>query len=255
MTLILRPLKGIPLIKPGDSLEDIILTALKKTRIELQANDILVLAQKIVSKSEGRLVNLTEIIPSNEAIKIAQQSEKDARFVELVLRESKAILRVRPGLIVVEHRCGFICANAGIDHSNVQGDWGNPEDWVLLLPEDADRSAKKLQEELEQRCGLKLGILIIDSHGRAWRMGTAGVAIGMAGVPGLVDLRGQPDLFGYQLRVTQVGAADELASAASLIMGQAAEGSPIVHVRGFPYALRESSITELLRPKENDLFR
>ena len=255
MTLILRPLKGIPLIKPGDSLEDIILTALKKTRIKLQANDILVLAQKIVSKSEGRLVNLTEIIPSNEAIKIAQQSEKDARFVELVLRESKAILRVRPGLIVVEHRCGFICANAGIDHSNVQGDWGNPEDWVLLLPEDADRSAKKLQEELEQRCGLKLGILIIDSHGRAWRMGTAGVAIGMAGVPGLVDLRGQPDLFGYQLRVTQVGAADELASAASLIMGQAAEGSPIVHVRGFPYALRESSITELLRPKENDLFR
>ena len=255
MTLILRPLKGIPLIKPGDSLEDIILTALKKTRIELQANDILVLAQKIVSKSEGRLVNLTEIIPSNEAIKIAQQSEKDARFVELVLRESKAILRVRPGLIVVEHRCGFICANAGIDHSNVQGDWGNPEDWVLLPPEDADRSAKKLQEELEQRCGLKLGILIIDSHGRAWRMGTAGVAIGMAGVPGLVDLRGQPDLFGYQLRVTQVGAADELASAASLIMGQAAEGSPIVHVRGFPYALRESSITELLRPKENDLFR
>lgn len=231
------------------------MTALKKTRIELQANDILVLAQKIVSKSEGRLVNLTEIIPSNEAIKIAQQSEKDARFVELVLRESKAILRVRPGLIVVEHRCGFICANAGIDHSNVQGDWGNPEDWVLLLPEDADRSAKKLQEELEQRCGLKLGILIIDSHGRAWRMGTAGVAIGMAGVPGLVDLRGQPDLFGYQLRVTQVGAADELASAASLIMGQAAEGSPIVHVRGFPYALRESSITELLRPKENDLFR
>jgi len=255
MTLILRPLKGIPLIKPGDSLEDIILTALKKTRIKLQANDILVLAQKIVSKSEGRLVNLTEIIPSNEAIKIAQQSEKDARFVELVLRESKAILRVRPGLIVVEHRCGFICANAGIDHSNVQGDWGNPEDWVLLLPEDADRSAKKLQEELEQRCGLKLGILIIDSHGRAWRMGTAGVAIGMAGVPGLVDLRGQPDLFGYQLRVTQVGAADELASAASLIMGQAAEGSPIVHVRGFPYALRESSITELLRPKENDMFR
>ena len=237
MTLILRPLKGIPLIKPGDSLEDIILTALRKTRIKLQANDILVLAQKIVSKSEGRLVNLTEIIPSNEAIKIAKQSEKDARFVELVLRESKAILRVRPGLIVVEHRCGFICANAGIDHSNVQGDWGNHEDWVLLLPEDADRSAKKLQEELEQRCGLKLGILIIDSHGRAWRMGTAGVAIGMAGVPGLVDLRGQPDLFGYQLRVTQVGAADELASAASLIMGQAAEGSPIVHVRGFPLSL------------------
>ncbi|MEJ5203409.1 MAG: coenzyme F420-0:L-glutamate ligase [Anaerolineales bacterium] len=255
MKLVLRTLKGVPLIKPGDPLDDIILSTLRKNRIKLRVNDILVLAQKIVSKAEGRLVNLTEIVPSREAVEIAQQSGKDARFVELVLRESKAILRVRPGLIIVEHRCGFICANAGVDHSNVQGDWGNPEDWVLLLPEDADRSAKKLQEKLEQKCGVRLGIMIIDSHGRAWRMGTAGVAIGLAGVPGLVDLRGQPDLFGYHLRVTQVAAADELAAAASLIMGQAAEGSPIIHVRGFPYALRESNITELLRPKENDLFR
>ncbi len=255
MKLVLRTLKGVPLIKPGDPLDDIILSTLRKNRIKLRVNDILVLAQKIVSKAEGRLVNLTEIVPSREAVEIAQQSGKDARFVELVLRESKAILRVRPGLIIVEHRCGFICANAGVDHSNVQGDWGNPEDWVLLLPEDADRSAKKLQEKLEQKCGVRLGVMIIDSHGRAWRMGTAGVAIGLAGVPGLVDLRGQPDLFGYHLRVTQVAAADELAAAASLIMGQAAEGSPIIHVRGFPYALRESNITELLRPKENDLFR
>lgn len=255
MSLILRPLKKVPLIKPGDPLDEIILSALRATRIKLQTNDILVLAQKIVSKAEGRLVNLSEIVPSPRAIEIAVKSQKDPRFVELVLRESKTILRVRSGLIIVEHRCGFICANAGIDHSNVQGDWGNPEDWVLLLPEDADRSARKLQESLEKKSGLRLGILIIDSHGRAWRMGTTGVTIGIAGVPGLVDLRGQPDLFGYRLRVTEIGAADELASAASLVMGQAAEGSPIVHVRGFPYPLRASSITELLRPKEYDLFR
>ncbi len=255
MSLILRPLKGVPLIHPGDSLDDIILSSLKRTRIKLAKNDILVLTQKIVSKAEDRLVNLSEIVPSAQAIKIAQESEKDARLVELILRESKTILRVRPGLIIVEHKCGFICANAGIDHSNVCGDWGNPQDWVSLLPEDSDRSAKKLQDQLEKKCGLKVGILIIDSHGRAWRMGTIGTAIGVAGVPGLVDLRGKPDLFGYQLRVTQVGVADELASAASLIMGQAAEGSPIIHVRGFPYPLRESSINELLRPKEYDLFR
>lgn len=255
MSLILRPLKGVPLIKPGDPLDDIILFALRTTRIKLQTNDILVLAQKIVSKAEGRLVNLSKIVPSPQAVEIAIKSQKDPRFVELVLRESKTILRIRPGLIIVEHRCGFICANAGIDHSNVKGDWGNPEDWVLLLPEDADRSARKLQESLEKKSGLRLGILIIDSHGRAWRMGTTGVTIGIAGVPGLVDLRGQPDLFGYRLRVTEIGAADELASAASLVMGQAAEGSPIVHVRGFPYSLRESSVTELLRSKEHDLFR
>jgi coenzyme F420-0:L-glutamate ligase/coenzyme F420-1:gamma-L-glutamate ligase len=181
--------------------------------------------------------------------------EKDARLIELILRESREVLRVRPGTIIVEHRGGFICANAGIDHSNVHGPWGNPEDWVLLLPEDADVSAERLRKDLEAFSGVSLGVLIIDSHGRAWRTGTVGVSIGLSNLPGIVDMRGQPDMFGYQLRVTMIAAADELAAAASLVMGQAAECTPVVHVRGFPYALREATFDELLRPKDLDLFR
>jgi coenzyme F420-0:L-glutamate ligase/coenzyme F420-1:gamma-L-glutamate ligase len=155
----------------------------------------------------------------------------------------------------VEHRLGFICANAGIDHSNVAGATDASEEWVLLLPTEPDRSAEKLRREIESRTGKQIGVLIIDSHGRAWRNGTVGTAIGVAGLPALQDLRGQPDLFGFRLQVTQVGVADELAAAASLIMGQAAEGTPVVHVRGSPYPLRESSFHELLRPREQDLFR
>jgi coenzyme F420-0:L-glutamate ligase/coenzyme F420-1:gamma-L-glutamate ligase len=158
-------------------------------------------------------------------------------------------------VIIVEHRLGFVCANAGIDHSNVKGDDIAGEEWVLLLPLDPDASAQRIREGLEAYSGARLGVLIIDSHGRAWRMGTMGVAIGVSGLPGLMDLRGRPDLFGYNLRVTQVGVADELAAGASLVMGQAAEGTPVVHVRGFPYPLREACLEELLRPKELDLFR
>ena len=172
-----------------------------------------------------------------------------------MLRESNEILRTRPGAIIVEHKLGFVCANAGIDHSNVRGEGGNPEDWVLLLPKCPDRSAKQIREKIETVSGVKVGVLIIDSHGRAWREGTVGIAIGISGLPGLLDLRGKPDLFDFQLRITQVGAADELAAAASLMMGQAAEGTPVVHVRGFPYPLRNGNLNELLRPKEQDLFR
>jgi len=255
MSLILTPIIGIPLIRPGDNLAQIIYASLLQTGIEFMSDDILVIAQKIVSKAENRLVNLTTVIPSEKASIVAVQTQKDPRFIELVLRESKAILRTRPGTIIVEHRCGFVCANAGIDHSNVQGLWGNPEDWFLLLPEDPDSSARRIGLELENLIGHRLGILIIDSHGRAWRMGTVGVTIGLWGVPGLVDLRGSPDLFGYHLKITQVGAADELAAAASLVMGQAAEATPVIHVRGFPYALRESHLAELIRSEEQDLFR
>ncbi len=255
MPLTLSVLAGIPMIQPGDDLASILLSALVNAGIFLEDHDILVIAQKIVSKAEGRLVNLTQIVPSQEAIGLAKITEKDARFVELVLRESKSVLRTRPGTLIVEHKNGFVCANAGIDHSNVSGMWGNPDDWVLLLPEDPDESANSLRKKLEGATEKKIGILIIDSHGRAWRMGTVGVSIGCSGVPGLVDLRGTRDLFGYSLRITQVAAADELAAGASLIMGQAAEGSPVVHVRGFPYPLRESSIQELIRPLDQDLFR
>ena len=228
MTLNLTPLLGIPLIHPGVDLAEIILISLNQTNINLQDGDVLVMAQKIVSKAEGRIINLTTVTPSPEAIKIATMTEKDPRLLELMLRESKTVMRARPGVVIVEHR---------------------------LLPENPDASAQAIRHRLEQASGVHLGVMIIDSHGRAWRMGAVGVAIGLAGLPGLVDLRGQVDIFGYKLRVTQVGAADELAAAASLVMGQTAESTPVVHVCGFPYKLREASLEELLRPKELDLFR
>jgi len=266
-TLTLTSLSGIPLIRQGDNLADIVVRTLSENKITLQENDILVFAQKIISKAEGRRINLVTVTPSTRAIELAAQTEKDPRLVELILQESREVLRTRPGAIIVEHKLGFVCANAGIDHSNVDSPFplgegsgvrvtGNSlDEWVLLLPAEPDRSAETIRQEILSRTGKRIGILIIDSHGRAWRNGTVGVAIGIAGMPGLQDLRGQPDLFGFTLRITQVGVADELAAAASLIMGQAAEGTPVVHVRGFPYPLREGSLKELIRPKEQDLFR
>lgn len=254
-SLVLTPVVGLPMISPGDDLPNLILMAAAEARITLQDGDIFILAQKIVSKAEGRLVNLGAIQPSPQALELAAEAEKDPRVVELILQESRDVVRVRPGLIIVEHRLGFICANAGIDHSNVRGSWGDPEDWMLLLPENPDRSARRICQVLEAASGVRLGVLVIDSHGRAWRQGITGHTIGLAGVPGVVDLRGSADLFGYDLRVTQVGAADELAAAASLVMGQADEAVPVVHARGFPYPLRPSGLDEMLRPRDEDLFR
>ncbi len=253
--LVFSPLSGLPLIQPGDALDEIIWKGLRSENIDLSDGDILVLAQKIVSKAENRLFNLAEISPSAKACEIAALAEKDPRYIELVLRESREVLRVRPGTVIVEHRLGFICANAGIDRSNVRSEAGDSAEWVLLLPEDPDASAAWLRQRLEQVSGKRIGVMIIDTHGRAWRLGTVGVAIGFSGLPGLVDLRGKPDLFGYQLRVTQIAAADELAASASLVMGQADEGIPVVHVRGFPFSLREGGLQELIRPKDLDLFR
>lgn len=253
--MILTPLVGIPLIQPGDVLPAIILKSLKDSAITLEDGDVLVLAQKIVSKAEGRLVNLTQVIPSAQARQLTEIVQKDERFIELVLRESNSILRTRPGTLIVEHKLGFVCANAGIDHSNVWGPWGSQEDWVLLLPENPDKSARIIRQALIKASGAQIGVVIIDSHGRAWRNGVVGVAIGFSGIPGIVDLKGKADLFGYQLRVTQVATVDELAAGASLLMGQAAESSPVIYVHGFPYPLRESSLEELIRPKELDLFR
>ncbi len=253
--LTLTPLPGLPHIQKGDDLVSIIVKALDRAGLDLQAGDILVLAQKIVSKAEGRQVNLADIVPSPEAQRLAVQTDKDPRLVELNLSESSEVLRVRKGTIIVEHRLGFICANAGIDHSNVAGEGDESGEWVLLLPKDPDSSARELRRRFEDISGLQIGVMIINSHGRAWRIGTVGVAIGLAGVPGVEDLRGTVDLFGYTLRNTEVGVADELAAAASLVMGQAAEGTPVVHARGFSYLLRESSLREVLRPKDQDLFR
>jgi coenzyme F420-0:L-glutamate ligase/coenzyme F420-1:gamma-L-glutamate ligase len=255
MPLTFTPLPKIPLIQPGDDLAEILLTSLQIARIAPEDGDILVLAQKIVSKAEDRLVNLNTISPRKEALEIAKVSEKDPRLVELILQESREVLRVRRGTIIVEHRLGFICASAGIDHSNVMGKDGNSHDWVLLLPENPDRSALEIRRKIKIATGNRLGVMIIDSHGRAWRSGTIGTAIGISGLPGLVDKRGWKDLYGYRLKITIVAAADELAAAASLVMGEAAEGTPAVHVRGFPYPLREGSLGELIRPKQQDLFR
>jgi len=255
MKLELTPLPDIPIVHTGDDLVEMISEGVTRAGITLSDGDILVLAQKIVSKAEGRWVNLALIQPSARAITLGEEIEKDPRLVELILRDSKQVLRTRSGTIIVEHRLGFVCANAGIDHSNVAGKGDAGEEWVLLLPEDPDASANILREKLEEMFRARIGVLIIDSHGRAWRQGVVGVAIGLSGMPGLVDMRGKNDLFGYTLRITTIGAADELAAAASLVMGQADEGTPIVHARGFPYALREGSLVELIRPKEQDLFR
>ncbi len=255
MTLIFTPLNQIPLIRPGDNLAELLLVALQTARVSLEDGDILVVAQKIISKAEGRMVNLTTITPSKDAKDIAKRCDKDPRLTEIILRESKTVLRVRPGTIIVEHRLGFVCASAGVDHSNVSGDDGHPDDWVLLLPEDPDKSALEIRRKIKIITGFKIGVLIIDSHGRAWRLGTVGTTIGFSGLPGIVDERGWQDLFGYRLKITMVATADELAAAASLVMGEAAEGIPAVHVRGFPHPLREGSFKELVRSKENDLFR
>jgi coenzyme F420-0:L-glutamate ligase/coenzyme F420-1:gamma-L-glutamate ligase len=255
MSLILTPLPGIPLVRRGDDLAVLALESLSQVGIVLENGDILVFAQKVVSKAEGRMVNLAQVTPSPKAIELAACTEKDPRLVEVILSESNRVLRWRSGTLIVEHRLGFVCASAGVDHSNVLGEGGEAGDWVLLLPEDPDASARALRQRLEASSGVCLGVLIIDSHGRAWRLGTVGTAIGFSGMPGLADLRGWSDLFGYHLQITQVGVADELAAAASLVMGQADEATPIVHVRGFPYPLREASLSELLRPRDQDLFR
>jgi coenzyme F420-0:L-glutamate ligase/coenzyme F420-1:gamma-L-glutamate ligase len=261
MPLTLTPLPNIPLIRPGDNLAEFLLNSLREAEISLQDGDILVLAQKIVSKAENRLVNLATVKPSPAAFELAEKTGKDPRISELLLRESSQILRARMGTAIVEHRLGFVCANAGIDQSNVgntEGRMQNVESqnqFALLLPENPDQSAAEIRAVLETASGKRLGVMIIDSHGRAWRLGTVGVAIGLSGLPGLVDERGWNDLFGYTLKITIVAVADELAAAASLVMGQASEGTPAVHVRGFPYPLGEGSLKELLRPKDQDMFR
>lgn len=245
----LRPLPDIPLIEPGDDLAEIILASIEKAGWQLQNGDVLVMAQKIVSKAENRTVDLATVIPSPRAIELATEVQKDARLVELILSESETVVRRGPGVLIVEHKLGFVMANAGIDRSNVNG-----KDQALLLPVDPDRSATVIRRAIAARVEIDVGVLIIDSFGRAWRNGTIGTAIGASGVPTLLDLRGRPDLFGRPLETTEVGWADELAAAASLMMGQAGEGRPVILVRGL-VETGEGSAADLLRPKQKDLFR
>src|SRR5262252_3482627 len=251
--LILTSLTGIKLVEPGDDLRDIAVAAFAANRLVPEPGDVLVVAQKIVSKAEGRYVDVTTIEPSERAIALAAEVDKDPRFVEVVLSESRRVVRHRPGLLIVEHRLGFVMANAGIDHSNVVAEGGGER--VLLLPEDPDGSARALRDRLARVFGTKIGVIISDSFGRPWRKGTVGVALGAAGLPALIDLRGHPDLFGRALQVTETSFADEIAAAAGLLMGQADEAVPMVLVRGVSWSAPEVPAAALIRPAEHDLFR
>jgi coenzyme F420-0:L-glutamate ligase/coenzyme F420-1:gamma-L-glutamate ligase len=243
-------LSGIPLVRRGDDLVAFILQALKRSELALEPGDVLVIAQKVVSKSEGRYVELASVRPSARAVELAELTGKEPTLVEVILSESRDVLRVRKGLIIVEHRLGYVLANAGVDASNV-----GYEGQVLLLPADPDASCDRLRAGIRRATGIDVGVLINDSWGRAWRLGTIAAALGVSGIPAIADLRGVPDLFGRKLRTTEVAAADELAAAASLLMGQAGEGRPVVLARGFPYAGREGRGADLIRAKQLDLFR
>ena len=246
-------LTGLPLIKAGDDLVELIASSLKRNGVEPRARDVLVVAQKIVSKAEGRMVDLATIKPSPQAIALAADVDKDPRLVEVILSESVRVVRARRNVLIVEHRLGFIMANAGVDQSNVGP--GDGAQHVLLLPEHPDRSAAVLRRGLAAATGIDLAVVINDSFGRAWRQGTAGVAIGVAGLPALIDLRGRPDLFGRTLEVSVIGFADEVAAAASLVMGQADEAAPVVLIRGLRWSAPESTAASLIRPSNEDLFR
>lgn len=245
-------LPGIPSVQPGDDLARLIVASLEAARLALQTGDILVVTSKLVAKAEGRFVDLRTVTPSERAQEVAAITRKDPRLVELILRESTGISRMRGEVLIVRHRLGFTLANAGIDHSNVGRDG---EDWVLLLPEDPDRSARDLREALGQLTGVRPGVVISDSHGRPFRIGTVGVAVGLAGIPAVWDMRGQTDLYGRVLRVTVTGLGDELAAAAGLIGGQGAEGLPVVLIRGMKTPPGEGCAADLIRPPELDLFR
>jgi coenzyme F420-0:L-glutamate ligase/coenzyme F420-1:gamma-L-glutamate ligase len=251
--LTLTSLLEFPLVEPGDDLAGQLLASLDTTAIALEEGDVLVLAQKIVSKAEGRYGYLNKVQPSDAAIELAGNIDKDPRLVELILEESVEVVRQRPGVVVVEHRLGYIHANAGIDKSNISSDDNNPR--VLLLPVDSDASATSLRRELRKRTGKNVYIIINDSAGRAWRNGTVGMAIGTAGFEPLENLIGDEDLFQRPMEVTEVAVADELAAAASYMMGQAAEGSPVIHIRGAKLRDSEQGSRALIRDKSKDMFR
>ncbi|MEW9807813.1 coenzyme F420-0:L-glutamate ligase [Mesorhizobium sp. ZMM04-5] len=249
----LHALAGIPLIEPGDDLATIIGAALRDNGLALADGDILVLAQKIVSKAEGRYVNLDDVTPSARARELAAELGKDPRHVEVVLGESDELVKVGQHVIVAAHKLGLVMANAGIDESNISHGEGGGR--VLLLPRDPDGSAAALKARLDAAHGVSVGVVINDSFGRPWRNGVVGVAIGAAGIPSLVDRVGAVDLFGRELKVTEIATADELASAASLLMGQAAEAMPAALIRGFRSTAPERPAAALIRDRKRDMFR
>ncbi len=252
MAVILHPVPGLPLVRAGGDVAELIADALAKNGERLVSGDVVAVAQKIVSKAEGRMVDLRTVTPAPRAREIAARVGKDPRLVELILAESSRVVREAPNVLIVEHRLGFVMANAGVDQSNV----GPEEDEVaLLLPLDPDASAARLKAALDARFAARLGVVVTDSFGRPWRNGVVGVVLGAAGVPALLDKRGTKDLFGRPLRMTEIALADEIAAAASLLMGGAGEGIPVVIVRGLALAGPDRPARALIRDPALDLFR
>jgi coenzyme F420-0:L-glutamate ligase/coenzyme F420-1:gamma-L-glutamate ligase len=244
---------GLGLVAAGDDVGRLIADALATSGAALADGDVVVIAQKIISKAEGRVVVLDEVRPGPEAKALAGEVDKDPRVVELILRESRRVVRKRPGVLIVEHRLGFVMANAGLDQSNATPPGEAPR--AILLPEAPDESAARIRDTLRELTGAAVGVIISDSFGRPWRRGTAGVAIGVAGMPVMLDFRGKPDLFGRPLEVSITGFADEIAAGASLVMGQGGEGLPVVVVRGLAWEGPAETATDIVRPAAEDLFR
>jgi coenzyme F420-0:L-glutamate ligase/coenzyme F420-1:gamma-L-glutamate ligase len=251
-SIALYGLPNIPHVKAGDDLVQLILDALCQAGITLADGDVVVVTHKIVSKAEGCAVKLADVSPSPGAQALATATDKDPRLVEVILRNSRGVVRQREGTLIMETRHGWICANAGVDRSNVSDPEG---DVALTLPADPDASAQRIREGLMATTGADVAVIITDTHGRAWRLGTVNVALGVAGMLPIADLRGQPDMVGYTLRVTTVARADELAAAAGLVTGQAAEGLPVVVIRGADYPRGDGRATDMQRTPEKDLFR
>lgn len=241
---------GFPDVQPGANLGEIVVELFRFNDVAPEDGDVLVLAQKVVSKAEGAVVNLTEVRPSREAETLGADSQKDPRLCQVILNESKAVMRVRPGLVITEHRLGFICANAGVDRSNV----GMGDDWVSVLPKDPSASAARLAEAIRTALGVTVAVIVSDTHGRPFREGAVGVAIGTSGLEPLLSHIGHKDLYGYVLHSSIEGVADELAATASLLQGQAAEGTPLVLIRGARFDAEEGK-TKLLREPDKDMFR
>ncbi len=247
----LTALPGLPLVKPGDELLPLILDAVQGAGTQLVDGDLLVIAQKIISKSEGRYVDLDEVTAGDEARRLALEVDKDPRLVELILQQSHEVVRQRPGVLIVEHKLGYVHANAGIDRSNIDGGG----DTVLLLPEDPDGSARRLRQRIADELAVDVAVIINDSAGRAWREGAIGFALGTAGFEPVLDLVGKIDLSGRPMEVTSVAVADELAAAASYLMGQADEGVPVVLISGAELAPSTAGSASLVRDRAADLFR
>jgi coenzyme F420-0:L-glutamate ligase/coenzyme F420-1:gamma-L-glutamate ligase len=243
--------ENLPLIQKGDNIAQLIRDAAEKQKTPIQDKDIIVVTHVVVSKAEGNIFNLDEITPSEQAEKLAQKTKKDPALVEVILRETKEIVRIGPNSIITETKSGVICANAGIDRSNVSGDRN-----VVLLPKNPNASAQNIRQEIKRLTGANVAVIVSDTHGRPLRMGEINVAVGVAGIKPIRDRRGEKDLFGYVLRIKQTAIADELSSAAELVIGQANEGIPAAIIRGYNYQTAENvSATELTRPREKDLFR